>query len=193
MKHGFPKEVRQNRSEAEMRALLDEALYAGFFGYETEVTGAVAHSPHGYDMKKKTRIDYVVHAGRAANIWGWPPEIAHFGIEAKKEGSRFGPAFAQALDYRLLYDFGTPLDVVFCYPFDKGGGELASVTAQTRIGRIAFYEFTNGSRIFSFCIGQNPIGSIEYDAETGRHTPIPRHNRAAARSIANHGRKVGSR
>jgi hypothetical protein len=183
------------RSEAEMRQVLDS--YLAPFEVRREVTGRLrpAAAPHGKVMKPSVRIDYIVDA-RHLIRGGWPASLAYFGIEAKSEGSKFGPAFSQALDYRLFYDFGVPLDMVFCYPFTIGGGDLASISTHQRIGTInpprshyGRFDSWRGMTSLAMCHGQANVAHLLLPPSGTAKINVGR----SADSFLEHGRKTGSR
>jgi hypothetical protein len=141
---GEPAEVRyadwayfhgEYATEDDALADLDARVAASnLFHVYREVEGYyLAHRP-GRQMKT-ARIDRILVPTGRLRAQGWEVTI---GVEAKRPGTKLGPALAQAIDYTwCIFRAGAAYlypEWIFLWPLRHPGGPLESIMAQNRVG-----------------------------------------------------------
>ncbi len=127
----YPMTCGDYATEADSAAAFDDiATRLGFF-IDREVSApAVTHV--GQPENATVRIDRILRPSMWLTGLGW--DIGAIGVELKKSNMKIGRPIAQAFDY-IWARWDADVRYIFLWPVATfGGGPLASITAQHRIG-----------------------------------------------------------
>jgi hypothetical protein len=110
-----------------------------------EVCGYVVQPRLNTEAGQGVRIDRICFPSKQLIDLGWLH--GPIGVEGKKSGRKIGKAISQAMDYacsafEIRPGYHVLLEWIYLWPYDRIGGDLASVMMQHRIGTVCSYDYS---------------------------------------------------